>query len=41
MEALLNLLNSEAGQQIIKGISQETNQNEDTTSKVVTEQNPC
>ena len=35
MEALLNLLNSEAGQQIIKGISQETNQNEDTTGKVL------
>jgi hypothetical protein len=35
MEALMNLLNSDEGKQIIKGISQETNQDENVTGDVL------
>ena len=35
MEAIMNLLGSEAGQQIIKGISQETKQDEGVTGEVL------
>jgi hypothetical protein len=35
MEAIMNLLGSEAGQQIIKGISQETKQDEGLTGEVL------